>query len=112
MQQKEVGSMDALTNIIRCKSYHIMNIKETDYAMLVMTTYRTLNNLEVLDMQRRYKGLGGEVATKWFNYHELFGNHFHYQFQVDDNNNPHHSPIYMQGTWEKNIGLTVYMLTS
>ena len=66
--------------------------------MLIMTTYGTLEHLEGLDTQRRYKGAGGELATKGFNYHEVFGDHFNYRHKVDDNNNHRHSPISVDRT--------------
>ena len=40
--------------------------------------------------------------TKLSNYHEVFGDHFNYRHQVDDNNNWRHSPIYVDRTWATN----------
>ena len=76
MQNKEVGYVDAVQGSIRGKSYHIMAIKEPDYVVLMMTTYGTLDNLEGLDTQRRYKRAGVDLMTKQFNYREVFGYHF------------------------------------
>ena len=76
-----------------------MAIEEPYYMMLIMTTYGTLEHLEGSDTQRRYKGEGGELVTKKFNYNEVFGNHFNYIHQVDDNNNWRHSPISVEMTW-------------
>ena len=70
-----------------------MDIKEPDYLMLRMKTYGTLDNLEGSDTQHRYTGAGGELATKRFNYSEVFRNHLNYIHQVDDNNNRRHYPI-------------------
>ena len=58
--------MDAVPNIIRGNRYHIMDIKEPDYGMLMMTTYGMLDNLEESETQRRYKESGIEVVTKRF----------------------------------------------
>ena len=90
MQWKYVDDVDSLTNIIRGKSYHIMDIKDPNHVIFMMTAYGMLKNLEGLDMQWRYKGSGEGVVTKWFNYCELFGNHFHYRHQVDNNNKNRH----------------------
>ena len=65
----------------------------------MMATYGTLENLEGSDMQLRYKGSGGEVVTRQFNYCEVFGNHFRYRHQVDNNNNNCHYPISEERTW-------------
>ena len=86
MQQKDVGDVDAITYIIYGKSYHIMSLKDPDYVMLVMTTYGTLENSEGSDTYQRYKRSGGEVVIKWFSYREVFGNHFFYRHQFDNNN--------------------------
>ena len=42
MQNKEVGDVDSFQGSIRGKSYHIMDIKEPNYLMLMMTTNGTL----------------------------------------------------------------------
>ena len=63
-----------------------MSIKDPNYVMLMMTTYVTLEHLEGLYTQRRYKGAGGELVTKRFNYREVFVNHFNYRHQVDNIN--------------------------
>ena len=59
IQNKDVGDVDAVQGSIRGKSYHSMSIKDPCYVMLIITTYGTLDHLEVLDTQRRYKGAGG-----------------------------------------------------
>ena len=64
MQNKEVGDVGAFQGSITGKRYHIMAIKDTDYVMLMMTTYGTLEHLEELNTQRRYKVVGGELVTK------------------------------------------------
>ena len=53
-----------------------MAIKDPDYVMLTMTKYGTLEHLEGLDTQQRYKGAGGELVTKRLNYRKVFGNQF------------------------------------
>ena len=51
--------MESVKGSIIRKSCQIMAIKDPDYVVLMMTTYGTLDNLEGLDTQRRYKGVGG-----------------------------------------------------
>ena len=53
-------------------------------------------------MQRRYKGSGGEVVNKRFNYCDVFGNQFCYSHQVNNNTNICHSPIYLEINWATN----------
>ena len=69
--------------------------------ILMMTTYGTLDYLKGQGTQRRYKGAGGQLVTKQFNYHGVFRNYFNYRHQVDDNNNWRHSPISVERTWSK-----------
>ena len=81
--------------------------------MLTMTRYGMLDDLEESDTQCRYKGSGGEVVTKQFNYREVLGNQFRYSHQVDDNTNRRHSPYFCGEELGNNIlALTVAMLTS
>ena len=80
----------------------MMAIKENDYVIFMMITYGTLEYLEGPYTQWRYKGAGGELVTKQLNYREVFGNHFNYRQQVDNNNNPLHYPISFERTWAKN----------
>ena len=67
--------------------------------MLMMKTYGILEHLEGSETHRSYKGAGGQLVTKRFNCCDLFGNHFNYRHQVDDNNNWCHSPISVERTW-------------
>ena len=64
MKNKEVGYVGAVQGSIRGKRYHIMDIKDTDYVMLMVTKYEALEHLEGLDTQQRYKGAGGDLVTK------------------------------------------------
>ena len=68
--------------------------------MLMMTIYETLQNLEGPDKHQSYKGAGGELATKRFNYREVFGNHFNYRHQVYNDKNQLHYCISVR-TWAK-----------
>ena len=85
--------MDVVQGSIRGKSYHIMDIEDPDYVMLVMTTYGTLEHLVESDTQQRYKGAVEDLVTKRYTYCGVFGNHFNYRHQVDDNSNRCHYPI-------------------
>ena len=91
--------MDALTNIIFGKRYHIMDIKDFEYIMIMMTTYGKLDNLEGLYTHRRYKGSNREVLTKRFNYSEVFGNHFRYHHQFYNNKDCCNFTISVERTW-------------
>ena len=65
----------------------------------MMTTYGTLEHLEGSDTEWRYKGAGGELATKQFNYCEVLGNQFKFRHQVEDNKSWHHYLISVERTW-------------
>ena len=58
MQNKKVWDVEAVQGSIIGKIYHNMAIKEPNYVMLMMTTYKMLEHLEGLDTHRRYKGAG------------------------------------------------------
>ena len=68
--------------------------------MLMITMYRILEYLEGSDTHHRCKVSDGEVVTKRFSYHEVFGNHVFYHHHMYDNNNFHNSPIYVESTRE------------
>ena len=74
-QNKQVGDVDAVQGSIRGKIYHIMAIKDPSYMMLMIPAYGTLEHLEGSDTHRRYKGAGGGLVNKRFNYREIFRNH-------------------------------------
>ena len=93
MQNNKFGDVGVVKGSIIGKSYHIMAIKDPDYVILTMTTYGTLEYLEGSDTHHRYKGEGGELVTKRFNYREVFRNHFNSRHQVDDNKNWRHYTI-------------------
>ena len=65
----------------------------------MMTEHEKLDNFEGSDTQTRYKLSGREVATKQFNYHEVFGNHFLYHHQVYNNKGCHHYQISVERNW-------------
>ena len=101
MEIKDVGDVDSLSNSIHGKIYQIMDFKKTDYVMIMMTSYGTLENLGGLVTQKRYKLSGRELSTKRFNYCEGFSNQFHYRHEVEDNKKFHHCPISVENTWAK-----------
>ena len=45
IQLKKLGDVDSLPNRIFGKIYHILDLKDTDYIMLSMPTYNTLEML-------------------------------------------------------------------
>ena len=68
--------------------------------VLMMTNYGMLDHLEGSHTQWRYKGMGGELETKQFNYPEIFGKCFNYRHQVDNNINCRDYPISVDRTWD------------
>ena len=66
MHRKEFDNVDELPNTNYGNSYHIISLKDTDFIMLMMTTYGTLDNLEGLETQRRYKGSVGGGGDIYF----------------------------------------------
>ena len=80
--------------------------------MIMMTTFRTLVIFEGLDTQRRYKGSGGEVVTKRFNYCEVFSNHFFAATKLTTKTIIFVIIFIWRRLGQKNIGLTVSMINS
>ena len=79
-----------------------MAVKDPDYMMLMVSTYGMLEHSEGSETHQRHKGSGEELVTKQFSYHEVFGNHFNYRHQADDNKNCRHYPISVERTWATN----------
>ena len=99
MQNKEVEDVGAVQGSIRGNIYHTETIKDPKCVMLMMTTYGTLYTLEGSDKQWSYKGTGGELVTKRFNYLEVFRNHLNHKHQVFDNNYRQNYPISVDRYW-------------
>ena len=56
MQNKEVGDVGMVQGSIIEKIYHIMDLKEPDYVMLMMITYGMFDHMKGSDTHQRYKG--------------------------------------------------------
>ena len=79
-------------------AHHLFCMKNIDYTMKLMTTYRTL---EPTDKRTRRKfKRGGVLETKEFMYTEVVKNLFLYQHQVDDNNSMRNVSISIERTWD------------
>ena len=67
--------------------------------MKIMATCMTLEELDGADTRQEYKGWYGESLARLFKYCHLFGLHFRYRHQVDDQNNRRHAHISIERTW-------------
>ena len=112
IQKKEVGDLDAVSNIICGKIYHIMALKKPEYVMRMMTKYGMLDNLEGSYTQKRNKVSGREVVTKRFNFSEVFCNHFRYRHQFDKTTIIFILIFLWKVIGQQIMGLTISMLTS
>ena len=55
--------------------FYVFLMKEPNYIMNMMSTYRTLNETSN-STKRIYKNTNGEEVITEFNYTEIFNNHF------------------------------------
>ena len=93
----DVGMIEAMTG--DNKLFKIFCIKEPDYVMKIMVSWRTLDELEGETTRRDCIYNSGKKDMKQFTYWQPFGLHFRYIHQVDDQNNWRHAPIYLERTW-------------
>ena len=80
------------------KPFCIFFFKEPDHVMNIMVPWMTLDDMEGANMNRNYKGMGGDSLVKIFKYRKPFGLLFFYHHQVDYHNNTCHSPISVERT--------------
>ena len=67
--------------------------------MKIMATWMTLEELDIANTRREYKGRDGQYLARIFKYRQTFGLQFCYHHQVDDNNNIRHATISIERTW-------------
>ena len=82
------------------KAFNIFCFMEPEYAMKIMDTWMTLEELDGTDTRQEYKGRDGESLARLFKYRQPFCLHFRYRHQVDNHNNRRHAPISIERTWE------------
>lgn len=63
------------------KRYQVMVTKETENTKLIMTKYRTLDELEGATAWM-LKNIVDEIVGKWFNYCEMFGKNLWYCHKI------------------------------
>ena len=99
---KDVNHVDILEAITEegpeGKAFTIF-FKEPEYFMKIMATWMTLEELNVADTRREYKGRDSQSLVRLFKYHQPFGLHYRYRHQVDDQNNRKHANISIERTW-------------
>ena len=76
--------------------FHIVDMREPDYVMMLMTTYSTL--AEFGDEKRHYIVNGVKHVTT-FRYPEVFYNHYHYHDVINNLNSLRIHPLSMEETW-------------
>ena len=88
-QDKEIGASDALQGELDNVKFHIVSMKEPDYVMMIMTTYRTLGEF---GEEKRHYMVNGVKHVTTFRYPEVVHNHYCYQ-DVIDNHNSYRIPL-------------------
>ena len=73
--------------------FHIVGMKEPDYVMMIMTTYRTLG-----EFGEAKKTLHGQQSQACNNI-QVVHNHYHYQDVIDNHNSYRMHPLSMEETW-------------
>ena len=72
--------------------FHIFGMKEPDYKMIIMPTYKTLERKEDYRTRRVFKNNNDDHKTQKM-YPEVLSNHFCYRHTVDDNNGRRYAPM-------------------
>ena len=75
------------------RPFNILCFKDPDYVMKVVASWMTLDELEVDNMKRSYKGRDGQSLVKKITYWKPFGFQFRYHHQVEDPKNICHYTI-------------------
>ena len=73
-------------------------MKEPDYAMKIMVSWMTLDELEGARKRRYFIDISGTKETKKFTYRHPFGIYFIYRHQVNNHNNQIHVTISLERT--------------
>ena len=93
---KEVGHCDASVGKMNGVPFHVHAMKEPDYVMMLMSTYRTL--MRMGKTKRHYNENGMKKVTE-FKYPEVIFNHYHYQDMIDNHNSFRMHPSSLEETW-------------
>ena len=97
-KEKNVGDVDALHGTYMGHLFDIMDTKDPEYVMQLMTTYGTLNSVPGSYTRREYLEDGKNIKVE-FQYPEVINNHYRFRHQIDDHNARCHSPIGFEETW-------------
>ena len=81
------------------RPFHILFFKNIDYVVNIMELRENLDDMEGANTKRNYKGRNGQSLVTIFTYQQPFGLHFCYHNQVNDHNNRHQYPIYLESKW-------------
>ena len=90
-----MGLVDCWAGELDRVKFHIHKMKEPDYVMSLMSTYRTSQQMG--DEQKWYTSTEG-VGT--FKYPEAVANHFQFQDAVGGHNSAITDPIALEETWK------------
>jgi Transposase IS4 len=96
----QVGDVDTWSGIPDNIICHIYGMKESEYIMMMMTIYGTLER--VPKKPERATTADGAQSRILFNYTEAIGSHFNYRHMVDDHNAKQHAPISLEDSWATN----------
>ena len=97
---KPIGSVDALKGTLDEVPFHIFAMKEEDYVMMLMSTYGTLERLDI----EKFRQLKTNERIS-FKYPEVVHNHYQKRDAVDSHNARRQAPIALEETWGTNCWL-------
>ena len=89
--------MDDLQGELDNVKFHIVHMKEPDYVMMIMTTYRTLG--EFGEEEKRHYMVNGRKHVTMFRYPEVFHNHYCYWDVIDNHNSYRMHWLSLEETW-------------
>ena len=97
-EDKDVNNCEMLEASIDGLHFQVMCMKEPNYVMKIMCKWITLYDFEG-GQTRRDCLVDGFKTTNTFCYKQLFGMHYKFRHQVNDNNNLGNLPISVERTW-------------
>ena len=95
--EKKVGESDAIHGELDSIPFYLYGMKEPDYMMQIMVTYRTLEE-KGQEKKRNYIADRNKKVTS-FVYPKVVHNHYTYRDMIDNHKSQRMHPISMEETW-------------
>ena len=100
MASKELGEYDSLRGALDGVPYDLFTLKDHDYTMKLVSTYRGLIVPKNKKMSKRIGKERCKMKTTTFQYTEPFANHFYFRHALDYYNNLQHGLPSIESTYK------------